>query len=56
MEFFFKDHHFQYNSKFEEFTTFEHQIKSLQSAGFHRPYKPYKPPMDVEKRLQSGGR
>ena len=41
----------EYDEEFENVTTFESQMKSLQTKGFRRPYVAYSPPEDMERRF-----
>ena len=47
----FPARHKQYDEDFAQVTTFESQMESLSSKGFRRPYAPYTPPEEMERRF-----
>ena len=47
----FPSKHNVYDEEFAKVTTFESQMKSLSTRGFRRPYLPYVPPEDMERRF-----
>ena len=47
----FPSKHNVYDEEFAKVTTFESQMKSLETRGFRRPYLPYVPPEDMERRF-----
>lgn len=47
----FPSQHREYDEDFAKVTTFESQMESLSSKGFRRPYVPYSPPEEMERRF-----
>lgn len=47
----FPSRHETYDEEFAKVTTFESQMESLKGTGFRRPYLPYTPPDDMERRF-----